>query len=250
MKTIEEAVDKAKAVRKKRHPLQLTYTEFDPDPATLEANGLVSFTCSDPSYSCFDILRTRLLQTMRAHDWRSVAITSPNASAGKSFVALNLAASIARLESEKPLLVDLDLRNPSISRYLGVPPNISLTHYLNGDLGFYNTIAKIKDSHLGILPNHQPFPDPGETIASKKVSDMVQQLYKCDDWSPLIFDLPPVLAADDVIAFMPNVDCILVVVAADSSKAGELGECLNLLSPFEIIGTVLNKYDSNKPYYY
>lgn len=250
MKTIEAAVGKAKTVRKKKLPTALAYTEFDPNPALLEANRMVSFTCADPSYARFDILRTRILQTMRANNWKSVAITSPNASDGKTLVALNLAASIARLEDENPLLVDLDLRNPSISKYLGIPSTISLSEYLNGESGFYNCITRLKDSRLGILPNHMPVPNPGETIASKKVSDMVQQLYRQADWSPLIFDLPPILAADDVIAFLPNVDCILVVVASGSSRAGELGECLHLLNKFEVLGTVLNKYDNKNAYYY
>jgi Mrp family chromosome partitioning ATPase len=74
----------------------------------------------DPAHVAFDVLRTRLLQTLRARGWRRVAITSPTQGCGKTFVAANLALSLSRRASCRTVLIDLDLRIPSLAAVLGV----------------------------------------------------------------------------------------------------------------------------------
>ena len=73
----------------------------------------------------FDALRTKILQQMRANGWRRVAITSPGAACGKSTVALNLAFSLARQPDMRAILLDLDLRRPSLARMVGPDPKIA-----------------------------------------------------------------------------------------------------------------------------
>jgi protein-tyrosine kinase len=223
---------------------------YEPDPSILEANRLVSFYDSDKGFAGFDMLRTRILQMMKSQNWRSIAVTSPGAGAGKTFVSLNLAGCIARLEAETPLLVDLDLRKPSIARYLGMQLKYSLIDHLTGDTSLYKAIVKLRSPELEILPNLKPVQNPGEVIASSKVQDLIMELHKSKRYSTLVFDLPPVLSTDDVIAFLPNVDCVLLVVSAGNTTSDEVEECLHLLESFNIIGVVLNKSEGEGRDYY
>ena len=82
----------------------------------------------DPAHVAFDVLRTRLLQTLRARGWRRVAITSPTQGCGKTFVAANLAFSLSRRASCRTVLLDLDLRIPSLAAVLGVAPGRVALH--------------------------------------------------------------------------------------------------------------------------
>ena len=266
MEQIKEAIKKAKADRKsvgvdvgsEHVPTgaecaimeQQAVAVLEPNLAILEANRLVSFCDSEHGITSFDILRTRILQTMKEKNWQSIAVTSPGVGAGKTFVALNLAGSIARLDSETPLLVDFDFRKPSISRYLGLEMKRSLIDHLVDDTPLSQIIVKIRSPEMEILPNLKPVPGPGEMIASSKVENLVKGLHNSPRWSSLIFDLPPVLLADDVIAFLPIVDCVLLVIAAGSTTIDEIENCFQLLEPFNILGTVLNKsVDEDQGYY-
>lgn len=268
MEQIKQAIDKTKASRmsssviaKRKHITpavagrhmfkeQKSVPIYKPNPAILEANRLISFLDAENGFAGFDMLRTRILQTMKEQNWRSIVITSPGAGAGKTFVSLNLSGCIARLEAENPLLLDFDFRKPSIARYLGLLLKVSLFDNLIGDAPISKSIIKLHSPELEILTNRKPIPNPGEMIASSKVQDMVKLLHKKNRWSTLVFDLPPVLSTDDVIAFLPNVDCVLMVVAAGITTSDEVEECLNLLSPFNIIGVVLNKSESQGRDYY
>ena len=223
---------------------------YEPNPAILEANRLVSFLDDEKGFAGFDMLRTRILQIMKTQNWQSIAITSPGAGAGKTFVSLNLSGCISRLEAETPLLVDFDLRKPSVARYLGMQLKYSLIDHLTGDTSLYKTIVKLRSPELEILPNLKPVLNPGEVIASSKVQDLVTELHNSKRWSTLVFDLPPVLSTDDVIAFLPNVDCVLVVVTAGKTTSDEVEECLHLLDTFNIIGVILNKSEGEGREYY
>jgi protein-tyrosine kinase len=240
------AAERRVVMEQKRVPI------YEPNPAMLEANRLVSFLEPDKGFAGFDMLRTRILHMMKTQNWRSIAVTSPGAGAGKTFVSLNLAGCIARLEAETPLLVDLDLRKPSIARYLGMQVKYSLIDHLTGDTSLYKTIVKLRSPELEILSNLKPVQNPGEVIASSKVQDLIMELHKSKRYSTLVFDLPPVLSTDDVIAFLPNVDCVLLVVSAGNTTSEEVEECLQLLDSFNIIGVVLNKceVEGSEHYYY
>jgi len=265
---IKQAIEKTKASRKRRDvnaglkhispaaaalrsaKEQKAVPIYEPNPAILKANQLVCFLDSEKGFAGFDILRTRILQKMKEQNWQSIAITSPGSGAGKTFVALNLAGCIALLEAESLLLVDFDLRKPSIARNLGLPIKCSLFDYLASDIPFSKTMVKLRMPELEILPCLNPIRNPGEVIASRKIQDLVKELHKSNRWSTLIFDLPPVLASDDVIAFLPNVDCVLLVISAEKTTIDEVEESMHLLEPFNTIGVILNKAESEGKEYY
>lgn len=96
------------------------------DPRHLARRRLISAGREDPAYVTFDVLRTRLLQALKARGWSRVAITSPTKGCGKTFVSSNLAFSLART-SRRIALMDMDLRIPSLATVLGVRGRCSIS---------------------------------------------------------------------------------------------------------------------------
>lgn len=268
MEKIKEAIEKATAARREvarcpqaaekpsakalvmRGSVEHTNIRVvDPQPKALVTNRLLAFGNSQAGFAGFDVLRTRVLQIVREQGWRAIAITSPGPEVGKTFVALNLAASIARLAEEIPLLVDFDFRKPAIARMLGISPKPSLYDCVVRQTALADVLVRTPRPPLAILPNARPIPHPSETIASPEVKAMVEDLKSGRDWSVVLFDLPPMLANDDVLAFLPNVDCTLLVVALGLTKVKEIEACSELLMPYNFLGYVANRSEEKAKHY-
>ena len=94
-----------------------------------------------------------------------------------------------------------------------------------------------------VLGNTRPIAHATETLSSAGAQDLVADLRDRYDRRIVIFDLPPVLATDDTIAFLPQVDCVLLVAASGVSSKVELDECQHVLGPGNLVGVALNKAD-------
>ena len=112
------------------------------------------------------MLRARLLQKLRKNGWRSLAITSPGAGEGKSVTTLNLALNMARDKTNDVFLLDLDLRNPSICRFLDVTPPRELVSYFAGAGEAADTLFSIGLSNLCIAGSIEPSIYASELLAS------------------------------------------------------------------------------------
>jgi len=211
------------------------------DPSQLERNRIISFSKSDVRTVAFDRLRTQVLRTMRDYGWRTLAITSPTAGCGKTTVALNLAFSIAHQTEQTVLLADFDLRDPQVAEYLGLPESASLVDYLNGDVPISEVFVNPGIPRLTLLPNHKAVLNAAETLMTRKLQNMVSDIRDRYESRMVIFDLPPLLTTDDALAFLPQVDCVLLVVASGQSTKSEVRTALNLLQDTEVLGSVLNK---------
>jgi protein-tyrosine kinase len=217
----------------------------------LEENRIVAFDKNDPKSMTFDLLRTHVLQKMEENGWRTLAITSPTPEAGKTVVAINLAMSIAQQTNKTAMLVDFDLRRPKVGTYLGIPMEKSLNDLLDGTAELPDALVNPDLPRLVVLPTRSPVKNSSETLSSKKISDMIKDLRERYKSRIVIFDLPPVLVTDDAIALLPQIDCVLMVVANGMSTKREIEDCLRLLPKARLIGTILNKADvETKAYYY
>jgi hypothetical protein len=217
----------------------------------LEKSRIVAFNKNDPKSMSFDLLRTHVLQKMEENGWRTLAITSPTPESGKSVVAINLAMSIAQQTNKTAMLVDFDLRRPKIGAYLGIPMEKSLNDFLEGTAGLQDVLVNPELPRMVVLPTKSPVRNSAETLSSRKVADLIKDLRERYKSRIVIFDLPPLLVADDAIALLPQVDCVLMVVANGMSTRREIEDSLRLLPEANIIGTILNKADVEpQPYYY
>lgn len=220
-------------------------------PEHLQKNRIVAFDKNDAMSMNFDLLRTQVLQKMKENGWRTLAMTSPNPEAGKSLVAINLAMSIAHQTSKTAMLVDFDLRRPKIGTYLGLPMEKSLNDLLNGTAELADVLVNPDMPKLVVLATKTAVKRSSETLSSKKIADLITDLRERYESRIVIFDLPPVLVADDAIALLPQIDCILMVVADGMSTKREIEESMRHLPSEKLIGIVFNKAEhTSMDYYY
>lgn len=202
---------------------------------------IVTIDRTDHAHFSFDILRTKILKIMRQNNWTSIAITSPTLGCGKTVVSLNLAFSLASLSDVRTVLLDLDLRQPKVARVLGIEHPPSLEDFLKGEAPIEQTFTRFGDN-LAIGANAQPVAHAAELLHGRDVGTRIAELK--DELNPnlIIFDLPPMLVNDDVLAFLPHVDCAVLVAAAETSTISEIDICERTLrEESNVVGVVLNK---------
>jgi hypothetical protein len=226
-------------------PAQIIYTEtqvFQPDPGTLEANRIIHPSRRDPAASAFRMLRTQVVQRMDEHGWRSIAVLSPGADDGKTTMAANLAVNIAHDRHHTVLLVDCDLKRPSIGDIFGIEPAYGVDDVLRGDAQVDQCLYHPETfERLVVMPARGPLEHSSEALAGPQGRALVADLSGRYPERIVIFDLPPVLGADDALAFLPQIECALVVVAEQATRRDDLLRCMELLHRTPIVGTVLNK---------
>lgn len=209
----------------------------------LKKQRMIALHNSHPAHVAFDMLRTRLFQELAERGWTRVAITSPTAACGKSFVAGNLALSLSRLEEVRTVLMELDLRNPSLASTFGVAPLDSMQEYLAGRIEPEDFMLRVRDNlALGLCD--QPVPNASEVLQESMTAYVLDELQESMDPEIMLIDLPPALAQDDVLAVLPNVDAVLLVVGGGTTTADEIRRVEQLLGDVKpLLGVVLNKTD-------
>ena len=221
------------------------------DSAHLEKNRIVAQSKSDMNSYSFDSLRTQILQKMEENNWRTIAVVSPTPQSGKTLVSINLAISIAHQPQKTAILVDFDLRRPKVAAYLGIHTEKSMNDYLQDKAPLKDVMVNPGIDRLVIVPTMKPVLKSAETLSSKKVTDLITELRDRYDSRIVIFDCPPVLNSDDAMVLLPQVDCILLVIANGMSTQSEIEETLHHLPKDNLLGVVLNKAEiESKTYYY
>jgi capsular exopolysaccharide synthesis family protein len=211
----------------------------------LEENRIIAGFYNNPQSAVFRMLRTQVLQKMRSEKFRSLAITSPTAGEGKSLVASNLAIAIAMELNQTVLLVDMDLRNPTIAKYFDLTVKSGLKDYLEGDIELENVLINPGIKRLVILPGSNRAEDSAELLSSPKMASLVTDIKSHYDSRVIIFDVPPILQTDDVVLSSSYFDSTLLVLEDGKNPEEDIKKSLQLLEGSHLIGTVLNK--SEKP---
>ena len=211
------------------------------DAAHLQQHRIVTHAMTDPSHVAFKILRTKLSQMMTENNWTSIAVTSPGAACGKTVVSVNLAFGLARQTDCTTVLVDLDLKKSSVARTMGIRAQSSIADYLRDEAELEDCFVQA-DDNLFVGLNHHPVRNFSEMAGDPRVKNILPTVMAALQPKVVIFDLPPVLSGDEVMAYAPQVDCALLVAAAGKTQAKEIEECENQLeSAVNFLGVVLNK---------
>lgn len=216
------------------------------DRAHLERHRIVTLEHANPLRRSFDLLRTQVLQKMQEHGWRTLAITSPSMQSGKTMVAINLALSMAHHPAKTALLVDFDLRRPQVASCLGLPPGPSLNEVLAGEADLRGAIVHAGIPRFLVLPAQRKVQGAAEVLASERVARIIKDLRDQYAERIIVLDLPPVAAVDDALAVLPRVDCVLLVVGSGSSTKREIEESRRHLTPFNLLGVVVNKANEER----
>ena len=228
-------------------PSTLTSTPLPIEDTQLETHRIHAHKARSAEADVFRILRTQVLQIMNKSGYRTLAITSPQYGDGKTTTALNLALSIALDLKQTVLLVDLDLRKPNLHEFLGLTPSAGLSDYLLNNTPLAECLARVSFDRLTILPAGNPMDNSSELLGSPKMAALANELKNRYPDRIIIYDMPPVLAQDDSIAFLPQVEATLVVLRDGVTLIDDLRTCFGRLAGTNIIGTVLNSCTLAQP---
>ena len=186
----------------------------------------------------FRFLSVRLRQMRQARSLQKVLITSVVPEEGKSIVSANLAFTLAQRKLQRVLLVEGDLRRPSLSTYFGLPNLPGISEWLQGDLGPTASLYHLENAGFWFLPAGSPPDNPSELIQSARLSELMDHLTGRFDW--ILIDSPPVLPLADAGVWTRSVDGVLLVVREGTAGKRQLQRGLGALEQRKLVGVVLN----------
>ena len=183
-------------------------------------------------------------------DLKIICITSSKKDEGKTTVLSNLGVSFAKID-KKVLLIDADLRNPSISKMFDTSNTQGIMDILLGKRNIQDCVKKTKQENLYILTGGTIPPNPAEVLSSKKMSEFIESIK--DEYDYIFIDSPPVGVVSDASIISSYSDGVIFVVGAnevDSNLAKIAKERLDSVKA-NIVGVILNKFkiDTNSEYY-
>jgi len=189
----------------------------------------------------YDLLRTKIIHQAQTHGWHRVAIVSPDMGAGKSTTLANLAFSFERQRDMRVMCLDLDMRRPALHKVLAQEPGHSMAEILEGHVRFADHGLRLGE-RVGLGLNNGPAPNPSELLLSRAAREALDGIER--DYAPdlTLFDISPLNASDDNIAFLQNVDCAVIIAAAESTPMTRIDQAERQVAELtNVMGIVLNK---------
>ncbi len=189
----------------------------------------------------FDLLRTRLRQTTKEHGWKNIAVTSPTSGCGNTFTAVNLALSLSRITGSRTVLMDFNMRTPGVATAFDMQAPGSIFDYLDGSVSLERHMIRCSAT-LALGLNSGANPDAAEVLQDPATFETLAQMHAALRPEIVIYDMPPMLAYDDVSAFLPQLDGVLLVSDGTQTTARQLTECERMLDgQVPLLGVVLNR---------
>jgi protein-tyrosine kinase len=189
----------------------------------------------------FRMLKTNILFPEKREAPRTIMITSPSPGEGKSFIAANLAISIAQSIDEFVLLMDCDLRSPSIHSLFGFnDKTIGLSEYLSSSIMLSSVLQKTFINKLTILPAGSIPPNPSELLSSEQMRRMLHEVKLRYSDRYIMIDTPPPYITSDTNAIARSVDGIIIVVKQGKTRKKEVQDIIDIYGKDKILGVVQN----------
>ena len=188
----------------------------------------------------FKMLLAKILTRKSRSRPRTIMVTSPQPMDGKTMVATNLAISISQGINEYVLLVDCDLRRPSIDRILGLNAHEGISEYLEKGVSLGPYLVKTPISKLTVLPAGKPSPNPSEPLSSEKMRQLVEELRDRYEDRHIIIDATPAQFAAETTFLASMVDGVLLVVRSGKTPRDSVLEAIENIDRNKIIGVVFN----------
>ena len=209
--------------------------------ARVARNNRITTLTNNALSGPYDMLRARAVRIMGENNWKRLAVTSPSLACGKTTVAANLAISLARQPDIRVLVFDMDMRRPALSKILGHRGRHSLHDVLTQKADIEDQLVRFGDN-LAFGLNYSAVRNPAELLQSKRTKEFLDEVERKYLPDFVIFDMPPMLASDDNVGFLQNVDCGLLVGAAEDTTVSQLDTCEKELAELtNVLGVVLNK---------
>jgi capsular exopolysaccharide synthesis family protein len=203
-----------------------------------------------PAAEAFRLLGVRLHHLRRDRPFKKVLITSTIPQEGKSTVAANLACTLSLKRQQRVLLLEGDLRRPSLSQVFGLSRNPGLSEWLEGERSLVASIYRLEGTNVWILPAGSVPSDALELLQSRRLSTLMDQLTALFDW--IVIDSPPVLPLADTSVWMRLADVILLATRQGTTEKRKLQQGLDAIEPDKLVGALVNSSlnASTSDYYY
>lgn len=215
------------------------------------SNKLVSLSEEDsPAAEAFRFLGVRLRHMRRDRTLKKLLITSTIPQEGKSLVAANLASALSLRNPQRTVLVEGDLRHPSLTEMFALQGKRGLCEWLRGECDLASSMYQIPSPHMWLLPAGSSAGNYLELLQSGKIASLIEQLAGVFDW--VIIDSPPVLPLADTSIWSRLADGILLVTRQGKTEKRHLKKGLDAIESEKLIGAVLNSSSSpaHGDYYY
>lgn len=187
------------------------------------------------------ILRTQIMAKLIDEGKNTLLITSANPGEGKTLTAINLAISVAHQINCTVLLVDADLRKPSIHNLFELDADRGLSDYLLGKVEIPDILINPGIPRLVILPGGKPITASSEHLGAPRMVSLIKEMKERYSDRFIIFDSSPLLTSADPLALSRYMDSILIVVEAEKTTREDIQGVMELLKDKPVIGTVFNK---------
>jgi Mrp family chromosome partitioning ATPase len=178
---------------------------------------------------------------MQKNNWSRLGITSPTPACGKTTLACNLALGLSRQTDIRAIMIELDLRRPSMARLFGKSPNHDVTAMLSGQVPFADQAVRIGEN-VAISMAQRPLSDPTSVLLSQRTHAAIAEIEERYAPDLIIVDLPPILVGDDTRAFLREIDCAILVAKAEATSMAQIDSCEREVAEYSnVLGVVLNQ---------
>jgi protein-tyrosine kinase len=220
------------------------------DPRILQANRCVCYLEDAPELDFYKVLRTQLIQRTQTRGWNTIMITSTRPGEGKTVTAINLAMTFAKAYSQTVLLMDCDLRQQKVYRYLGMASEIGIIDHLMNGCPLKDMIIWPGIDKMTVISGGRTVNESSELLGSPKMKTLIAEMKSRYADRYILLDAPPILSGADALTISELADGIVMVVESGQTPVKEIQEALALLPNEKFLGFVLNKHTSEKKGYY
>ncbi len=184
-------------------------------------------------------LRTQIIHKSQRQKLKSIVVASINASEGKSITALNFSWLLAQTDGVKALIIDSDLRMPSLTDYLGIETDRGLSHILAGKATLKDSIIRLEPAGLHLLPGGEARSDVAELISGPKFKEILREAREMFDF--VIIDAPPLGIFTDAAVLINHADGAIMVVRSGKTRYSMVERILESVPRDRMLGVVLNQ---------
>jgi protein-tyrosine kinase len=222
----------------------------EPDLAAMERNRCVCFLEDAPELDYYKMLRVQIMQNAAAKGWKTIMITSARPGEGKTVTAINLAMAFAKAYNQTVLLMDCDLRQQKVYRYMGIASRLGLIDHLADGCPLNEIIIWPRIAKMTLISGERTVSESAELLGSPKMKALVEEMKTRYADRYILLDSAPVLSGADALTLSTLADGIVMVVESGRTPLREIQEALELMPKEKFLGFVLNKHRGEKNGYY
>ena len=231
-------------------PVYWNSQSFEPDLAAMEKHHCVCFMEDAPALDFYKVLRVQIMRVAKAKGWKVIMVTSATPGEGKTVTTINLAMTFAKAYNQTVLLIDCDLRQQKVYRYMGIPGDLGIIDYLVEGCPLHEMIVWPRIEKMTVISGGRTVNESAELLGSPKMRALIQEMKTRYADRYILLDAPPVLSGADALTLSSLVDGIVMVVEAGRTPLREIQEALALMPKEKFLGFVLNKHRGEKNRYY